>query len=526
MDSPDPTIPEIIIKQMVPGSGRVLRLTVLYHPDAERIGEVADLFPAVGGGVAELGRTSTGFQAPCPGSTRRPLADPYLSRSPITIEYKQSGCEIRLPKQGSSLQIRGETVHDICRLSPGQIEAGQVLVLARRLVLLLHYFQSPDQEPPVQPGTQPSPDASLVGESWRLRQLRSGIAACAGSDSPVLLLGETGTGKELVARAIHEGSARAEAPWIAVNMAAIPAELASAELFGVRKGAFTGAERDKAGYFRQAHGGTLFLDEIGACAESVQPQLLRALQSGEIQVTGGEVTQVDVRIISATDAVIDGEEGQSFSAALRHRLGALELNLPPLRERREDIGCLMIHFFREAMVDGAGQLPGCNLDATVAGQWAILVARLAEYRWPGNVRELRNFCHQIAAASRAGTGLCVPDNILHALQRDVPAEHSCREASYRAAAELPEDEIIAAMESAGFEPKRAARLLNVSKTALYNRIDSIQSIRLVGAIADTEIIAIHKQSHGCLQRAVELHRVSRTSLLRRWRAMELTPRGS
>ncbi|MCZ6831021.1 MAG: sigma 54-interacting transcriptional regulator, partial [Gammaproteobacteria bacterium] len=423
-----------------------------------------------------------------------------------------------LPAKGSSLQLHGEAVRDSCQLTPQQLESGQVLVLARRLVLMLHYYQ-PQRH-------QPAPGYDLIGESWRLQELRSSIAACAASESPTLLLGESGTGKELVARAIHQHSQRSAGPWVAVNMAAIPAELASAELFGVRKGAFTGAERDKPGYFQQAHGGTLFLDEIGACAERIQPLLLRALQSGEVQVPGGPVEQVDVRVISATDAAIDGERGESFSTALRHRLGALELNLPPLRERREDIGRLMVHFFQD-VGDATGQpLPGSGLEALVAGQWAVLVANLAEYRWPGNVRELRNFCRQIASSSSANASFCVPDNILRALQRDSLVAHSRLEADYRAATRLPEDEVVAAMESAEFEPARAARLLNVSRTSLYRRFESIQAIRLAGDIASSEITSVYQQSDGCSQRAAQVHRVSRTSLLRRWRALELTPGGN
>jgi transcriptional regulator with PAS, ATPase and Fis domain len=199
--------------------------------------------------------------------------------------------------------------------------------------------------------------------------------------------------------------------------------------------------------------------------------------------------------------------------------------LPPLRERREDLGCLMAHFFRSAVADGAPPLPGSDLEAMVVGQWAILVANLAEYRWPGNVRELGNFCHQIATASSVSAGLCVPDNILRALQSDSMAAHSRREENFRAAAELPEEEVIAAMKNADYEPKRAARLLKVSRTSLYKRLENIQCIHLAGEIDGSEIIAVHQQSHGCLQRAAALHRVSRTALLRRWRALELTPSG-
>ncbi|MCZ6829759.1 MAG: hypothetical protein O7F73_09265, partial [Gammaproteobacteria bacterium] len=140
-DSPDLTIPEIIIKPAVSDSGRRLRLTILYHPDAERIGEVADLPQLHRGEVVKLGRADTGFQSLRPGSKARPLEDPYLSRSPIKLKRNRVGCDIRLPAKGSSLQLHGEAVRDSCQLTPQQLESGQVLVLARRLVLMLHYYQ-------------------------------------------------------------------------------------------------------------------------------------------------------------------------------------------------------------------------------------------------------------------------------------------------------------------------------------------------------------------------------------------------
>src|SRR6185436_13729067 len=165
------------------------------------------------------------------------------------------------------------------------------------------------------------------------------------------LRGETGTGKELLARAIHQASSRRAAPYFALNMAAIPASLAAAELFGAAKGAFTGADRRRVGYFGRAQGGTLFLDEIGELPADLQPLLLRVLENGEIQPVGGEETlRVDVRILAATDANLESaiEEGR-FRAPLFHRLSGYELRLPSLRERRDDIGRLFIHFLRQEL---------------------------------------------------------------------------------------------------------------------------------------------------------------------------------
>jgi two-component system nitrogen regulation response regulator GlnG len=204
--------------------------------------------------------------------------------------------------------------------------------------------------------------------------LRGEIASVAATDAPVMLRGESGTGKELAARAIHDFSARSDQRLVAVNMAAIPTELAAAELFGVRKGAFTGADASKPGYFQQAAGGTLFLDEVGACPEPVQPQLLRALQSGEVQPAGGSIETVDVRVVSATDAAL---EAQGFSAALLHRLAVVNLRVPPLRERVEDVGLLFFHFLREFERDASISLHGPQMDPVTHGQWAALAGQRA-----------------------------------------------------------------------------------------------------------------------------------------------------
>jgi two-component system NtrC family response regulator len=223
----------------------------------------------------------------------------------------------------------------------------------------------------------------LVGPSAGLEQVRRLVARVAGSDAAVLVRGETGTGKELVARAIHEGSRRAGGPLVAVNCGALPEHLVESELFGHRKGAFTGADEHRAGLFEVADGGTLFLDEIGELAKPLQSRLLRALESGEIRRVGdNRPITVDVRLVCAThrsleEMVAAGE----FREDLLFRINTFEITVPPLRERPDDIPALVRHFVRRAR-------PQTPPEAEVVDP--AVLALLAGHRWPGNVRELAN----------------------------------------------------------------------------------------------------------------------------------------
>jgi len=223
----------------------------------------------------------------------------------------------------------------------------------------------------------------ILGSSLAVEHLRREIGLVAGSDFTVLVLGETGVGKELAVRAIHAASLRRNAPLLYLNCAALPEGLAESELFGHTKGAFTGAVRDRPGKFEVADGGTLFLDEIGELPLSIQPKLLRAVQEGEVRRIGsGRTVRVNVRLLAATNRNLEEEvrEGR-FRADLFHRLSVYPLVVPPLRERREDIPLLAGHFC-EAIQRRLGLGP-VRLDSDALGL-------LRRYPWPGNVRELEN----------------------------------------------------------------------------------------------------------------------------------------
>ena len=223
----------------------------------------------------------------------------------------------------------------------------------------------------------------IVGHSFAVRSLLEQIERVGPTQARVLITGENGTGKELVARALHKRSARAAAPFVEVNCAAIPSELIESELFGHMRGSFTGATQDRAGKFEQADGGTIFLDEIGDMAQAAQAKVLRVLEDGEVMRIGGAKSRkIDVRVLAATNKELSAEIAAGrFREDLFYRLNVVPLHLPPLRERREDITLLVQHFV-DVLAEREGvpprQITGDALEA------------LSRLDWPGNVRELRN----------------------------------------------------------------------------------------------------------------------------------------
>ncbi|HEY4574547.1 MAG TPA: sigma-54 factor interaction domain-containing protein, partial [Thermoanaerobaculia bacterium] len=320
---------------------RVPALTILAHPSPERVGERV-LLPALGSGRAvPLSRLSPLFAQPGDPAAR-PLADPHLSRTPVHLVPGERPGSVRLLSEGGGrIELFGARAAD--EVSAAEIERGVVLLLAHRVALLLHLLP-----PFLQPETE---RFGLIGDSAALVLLRREIQRVSTVATPVLLRGETGTGKELVARAVHDAGPRRDRPYLALNLGAVPPALAAAELFGAARGAFTGADRRRAGHFERADSGTLFLDEVGEASPEVQVLLLRALESGEIQPVGSEAPlRVDVRVVAATDADLETAAAQGrFRAPLLHRLRGFEIRLPPLRQRRDDVGRLLLAFLRQEL---------------------------------------------------------------------------------------------------------------------------------------------------------------------------------
>ena len=306
--------------------------------------------------------------------------------------------------------------------------------------------------------------SDFVGDSEPARRVRDDAQRAAPRDGAVLLLGETGTGKELLAHAIHAASLRATGPLVSLNAAAIPESLLEAELFGVEPGAYTGAaNKARPGKFQLANGGTLFLDEVGDMPLALQPKLLRVLQEGEVEPIGGtRVLPLDVRVIAATScdlkAMVDA--GQ-FRADLFYRLNVLPIRLPPLRERLEDLPALCAVLLAK-VVEGRG--------ASALTVSAEALRRLAGHRWPGNVRELHNVLEQ--AAARTESHHIDVEHLIGLPNTDgqkVGAGGTARTLR-EAVAAAEKLEIQRALTTTGGVKLQAAKLLGISRAQLYEKL--------------------------------------------------------
>jgi two-component system nitrogen regulation response regulator NtrX len=304
----------------------------------------------------------------------------------------------------------------------------------------------------------------MVGESVAMRALRKQISVVAPTDGRILIYGESGTGKELVARAIHAKSLRAAAPFIEVNSAAIPEELIESELFGHVKGAFTGATAAKKGKFELADGATLFLDEIGDMSEKVQAKVLRVLEEQRFEPVGsGTAVSVDVRVIAATNKRLDLEiERGKFRPDLFYRLNVIPFELPPLRERAEDVP-LLVEYFNQHFSCAYGKQPKeFELEA---------IDELQNYSWPGNVRELRNTIERVVIMIPAVR--VTADDLPPRCKEEVPAA-SFRFPSFKDATDAYHREFIQKkLEEAEGNVSRAAELMGVDRSHLYRRMRAL-----------------------------------------------------
>jgi formate hydrogenlyase transcriptional activator len=301
----------------------------------------------------------------------------------------------------------------------------------------------------------------VIGNSPALESVLEQVERVAPTDSTVLIQGETGTGKELIAHAIHNLSSRCGRPFVRLNCAAIPLDLLESELFGHEKGAFTGAIAQKIGRFELADKGTLFLDEVGDIPPALQPKLLRVLQEQEFERLGGTRTQqVDVRLVAATNRnLMEMANRGEFRTDLYYRLNVFPVMLPPLRERREDIPALVAHF-----VDLYGRRMNRRIEHIPPATMSSLVA----YRWPGNIRELQNLVERAVIMSNDGV-----------LPNPLPAESTVAIATSAPATTLKDSErvlILRTLESVGGViggPKGAAAKLGLKRTTLIHKMHKL-----------------------------------------------------
>nr|VFK53498.1 MAG: Nif-specific regulatory protein [Candidatus Kentron sp. TUN]VFK54842.1 MAG: Nif-specific regulatory protein [Candidatus Kentron sp. TUN] len=311
-------------------------------------------------------------------------------------------------------------------------------------------------------------DIRYVAGSVSMRKVLDETAMVSSTSANVLIRGENGTGKEIIARMIHRGSDRRDGPFVAVNCAAIPEALVESEFFGHEKGAFTGAAMDRKGRLEEADGGTLFLDELGDMSLAVQPKLLRAIQEGECTRLGSNrVRKFDFRIISATNhdlrqAIVNG----SFREDLYYRLFAMEIVVPALRERREDIAPLALVFLEETCRRFDKHVPGFSNE---------LLTLLENYAWPGNVRQLRHEIERLVVLTHEGER-ATPDNCSDEILKS-PADSMADDTADARRATLPEQVnaletrlIIDALQSVSGNKRRAAEILGISRQGLSKKM--------------------------------------------------------
>jgi two-component system, NtrC family, nitrogen regulation response regulator GlnG len=503
-------------------------LTILAHPDLSRVGEVAVLSPTLRGGCVNLSRTEplfAGRRSPKP----RPLLHPVISRQPIAISALPTAIRVDAGELGQRVRLSAAAQPDSNGYFPrSELERGIAIELSGCVLLLLHDMSSKPSAST--PDSDSDSDSEFVGDSAAIANLRAEIARVAESNTGVLIRGETGTGKELVARAIHRLSKRSAAPFVAVNMAAVPESTAASALFGHERGAFTSALREHRGYFGAASGGTLFLDEIGETTKSVQGLLLRALREGEIQPVGAaDVKKVDVRVLAATDAPLEEwVRRERFSEALLHRLEAYTIPLPPLRQRRDDIARLFVSFLEKELAE-LGETRRFSATLVDARPWlpASFMASLIDYRWPGNVAELQSIARRVAIANRGVETFRVDDWVGQRLVARASEGHraagetAVAKPPKREAAQLIDAEIVGAMRQCRFIVREAAEHLGVSRSWLHTRLEFCRALRQAKDLTSDEIRAALERAKGSTSRAAVALEVSEHGLKLRMKALNV-----
>ena len=433
-------------------------LTILFHPDLSRVGEQVQPEALVDGRWLDVGRTAPLFSG---GS----ISDPTVSRSQFGLRWDAGDAtfEVRFePQARRPVTLIGPDGHPLTGAIAPQ---GSVVCIGDRVMLALAAVIDD-----VSSGDR----LGMVGETNPIWALRARVRAVARALETALVTGETGVGKELVARAIHNASARRSGPYVGVNCVALPEQIVESELFGHRRGAFTGAKEGRPGLFRSADGGTLFLDEIGELPFSTQAKLLRALQEKVIRPVGEtrELT-VNVRIVAATNRDLEADVvAGRFREDLLARLQGLAVQVPPLRDRRSDVLLLFTHFLAHYGHErGASRLwqPASDAAPPIPFQF---YRDLLTSDWPRNVRQVRKLAVEVAAVNdvEASHPFVYPEwRPAEAAVPTVEPRSLAPEGSsidYRPPAELDEATVRGALEACEYVQRRAAEALGISRTSL------------------------------------------------------------
>jgi len=359
------------------------------------------------------------------------------------------------PKEAVSILKDGADDYLVKPTDPADIER-LILRLHEKNALIREAFLPPSKDALTAPAV-----AGIIYQGDAMARVMRTAARCADSGATVLLSGESGTGKELVARFIHERGPRRGKPFVAVNISALPESVAESELFGHRRGAFTGADQDRIGRFEEADGGTLFIDEIGDVSPALQVKLLRAVQFGVIERVGENAQRkLDVRIVAASNRPLaEMVERGTFRKDLYYRINVIDIEIPPLRTRKEDIGALISHFVAKFNARNARSVRALTREA---------MDRLMKHSFPGNVRELENIIERAVV-------LCGGDLIL---ERDLPALDAAGTAvGYEDAMNRFERGILAAApKDSGGNKSAAARKLGISERHLRSRLERVKGV--------------------------------------------------
>ncbi|MDD9941296.1 MAG: sigma 54-interacting transcriptional regulator [Myxococcales bacterium] len=496
-------------------------LTILWHPDLRRVGQRLLLTQVASGRPQCFARGEGLFCHPQLANrlldgAAEPLCDPYVSRTAATLRCVSSAGTMALQCGKVVTHVDGHPPSESAiRFERQTLSRGVLLRVSRRTLLLLHLRREPpaDSIP------------TIVGDCDAIRDLRTRIIRLAGSDDPVLVEGETGTGKELIASALHACSHRRAGPMVAVNMAVLGESMAPSELFGHVRGAFTGAERSRRGVFERAHGGVLFLDEILDTPASVQPMLLRVLETRRIVPVGAEREMpVDVRLVSASDRPLEEAVlASAFRAPLFHRLAAQYLRVPPLRERRDDIPRLFVHFVAEALGDADfhRKSQGDPGPRGALGCSAAWMEQLVRAPLPGNARELRSIARTVCRGERTER-LGGPERTNADGKRVLDAKGEPSEASQSAPGGPNQEAIVSALEDNDFVVDRAAKQLGIASSSLHYLMQGC-AIRRAKDIPSAEIVHAMSQAGGDLVVAARALRVSRRALGMTMRERRMDP---
>ena len=492
---------------------QLLTLTIIFHPDIDRIGEQAKTTD----NSLEISRLGPLFFQSI--NQRRPLGDVYVSRQPIFMT--KVGQDWQLDATSSTTILSNAKSPDISTLliTKKMIQERFLMTLSGRIVLMFHFTQGA--------GFTSGANHALLGVSDNIQYVRSLISNVSQLKAPVLIRGETGTGKELIAEAVHQNSSRRQQKMSSVNMASLPREIATSELFGSVKGAFTGAT-NRAGFFGQADKSSLFLDEIGEASLEVQVALLRSLESGVITPVGSEKeVSLDVRFIAATDCNLEQSIAQdSFKMPLFQRLSGLIIEVKPLRERPEDIAIILVKFLIEEL-GSTGQLDKLINDQNNCYYWAWFFAQCCNCSWPGNVRQLKNVSLQLSMLLMNVQNLNLFDwnkfidnqlpksvSMSCASTQQPQSDDVCKQPN-RKPKDISDDEIFSVLESHHWQIKLAADFLHISRASLYLRMDANPNIRRVGHITSNELSCSFEKFAGNIDQMVSALRVSKPALRRR-----------